>query len=229
MATATAKRGRAFGPEANGIRLTPGEFDRADFTEGWHYELINGVLIVSPIPSVKERDPNQELGHWLRNYQEAHSQGSALDFTIYDQIVKTRGNRTTTWSVSCWGGRRAFKRCSTAPGKASRKGKAYPRRPSGRPFGTERKHGRQRPAADPNVAADRARDYLRRVRRRSGASARSTYRTDLRPASRPSPPETGRQRPVLPQVLLRHAVAFAHGLRVATGFGDRPGRCSVNQ
>ena len=50
-----------------------------------------------------------------------------------------------------WGVHRAFKRCSTAPGKASMKGKAYPRRRSGRRFASERGNGRQRlrDAAEP--------------------------------------------------------------------------------
>jgi Uma2 family endonuclease len=93
MATATAKRVHVFGPESNGILLTPRAFDRAEFTEGWRYELINGVLIVSPIPSLNERDPNEELGRWLRNYQEGHPQGTALDATIHEHTVKTRRNR----------------------------------------------------------------------------------------------------------------------------------------
>jgi hypothetical protein len=61
---------RTIGPQCNGVLMTPSEFDRADFEDGWRYELISGVLIVSPIPSLSERDPNEELGRWLRNYQE---------------------------------------------------------------------------------------------------------------------------------------------------------------
>ncbi|MCI0456934.1 MAG: Uma2 family endonuclease, partial [Gemmataceae bacterium] len=93
MATATAKRVRVFGPESNGTLMTPREFDRAEFVEGWRYELIHGVLIVSPIPSLNERDPNEELGHWLRTYREEHPQGTALDATIHEHTVKTRRNR----------------------------------------------------------------------------------------------------------------------------------------
>src|SRR5262245_56574519 len=93
MATATLKRVRVFGSDANGILMTPREFDRADFVEGYRYELINGVLIVTPIPALNERDPNEELGRWLRNYQEGHPQGSALDFTISEHTLKTRHNR----------------------------------------------------------------------------------------------------------------------------------------
>jgi Uma2 family endonuclease len=79
--------------ESNGRLLTPREFDRADFEDGWHYELINGVLIVSPIPSNSETDPNEQLGHWLRTYQEQHPQGSHLDRTLPEQTVRIGSNR----------------------------------------------------------------------------------------------------------------------------------------
>src|SRR5262245_17345840 len=98
MATALLKR-RArkqpgvFGPESNGILMTPEEFDCGEFEEGRHYELINGVLIVSPIPLENEADPNDELGRLLRNYKEDHPLGSALDSTLPERIVKTGDNR----------------------------------------------------------------------------------------------------------------------------------------
>jgi Uma2 family endonuclease len=82
-----------FGPESNGILMTPQEFDRADFEEGWRYELINGVLIVSPLPLLNESDPNEELGYFLRRYKEDHPQGSALDATFSERIVRTGKNR----------------------------------------------------------------------------------------------------------------------------------------
>ncbi len=105
MATAllNKKTTRRFGPESTGILMTPQEFDRADFIEGWRYELINGVLIVSPTPSLKERDPNEELGRWLRNYQEDHPQGAALDHTIHEHTVITRRNRRRSHRV-IWAG-----------------------------------------------------------------------------------------------------------------------------
>ncbi|MCY2992767.1 MAG: Uma2 family endonuclease [Planctomycetota bacterium] len=59
------------GPDANGSLLTPAEFDAAEFEEGWRYELIRGVLIVSPAPSREERDPNGELEWLLRDYHPA--------------------------------------------------------------------------------------------------------------------------------------------------------------
>jgi Uma2 family endonuclease len=82
-----------FGPDSNGILMTPWEFDRADFEEGWCYELINGVLIVTPIPFMNEVDPNEYLGYLLRRYEEDHPQGKTLNATGYERHVRTGRNR----------------------------------------------------------------------------------------------------------------------------------------
>lgn len=81
------------GPDSNGIVMTPEEFDRADFNEGYCYELIHGVLIVSPIPSEAEADPNEELGHLLRTYRDSHPEGKALDITLFERFVHLEGSR----------------------------------------------------------------------------------------------------------------------------------------
>ena len=91
--TKTKTRRLRLGPRSAGVLLTTEEFDRARFVEGWRYELINEVLVVSPIPSRNERDPNEELGRWLRNYQESHPQGSAPDATIGEETIETKRNR----------------------------------------------------------------------------------------------------------------------------------------
>jgi Uma2 family endonuclease len=78
------------GPRSAGLLLTPTEFDRATGIRGWRYELINGVLVVSPTPSRQERDPNEELGYWLRQYQAGHPQGSSLDLTLAEEELETR-------------------------------------------------------------------------------------------------------------------------------------------
>jgi len=91
--TKTKTRRLRIGPRSAGVLLTTEEFDRARFVEGWRYELINEVLVVSPIPSLNERDPNEELGYFLRAYQESHPQGSALDLTIGEQTIETKKNR----------------------------------------------------------------------------------------------------------------------------------------
>jgi len=91
--TLSKTRPLRLGPRAAGALLTTEEFDRARFEEGWRYELINEVLVVSPIPLRNERDPNEELGHSLRSYQESHPQGSSLDATLAEETIETRKNR----------------------------------------------------------------------------------------------------------------------------------------
>jgi Uma2 family endonuclease len=94
MTTAPPKTRRLrLGPRSAGLLLTPAEFDCANVQEGWRYELINGVLIVSPTPSRQERDPNEALGQWLRNYQEGHPNGTALDATLPEEEIETKQNR----------------------------------------------------------------------------------------------------------------------------------------
>lgn len=94
MATVTVrKKQRVFGPASAGTLMTPREFDRADFVEGHRYELVHGVLIVSPSPLENERDPNEELGYMLRAYRDTHAEGKALDATLPEHTVRTKANR----------------------------------------------------------------------------------------------------------------------------------------
>jgi Uma2 family endonuclease len=81
---------RRVGPRSAGILMTPEEYDALPphrWAEGYRYELINGVLVVSPRPLSAERDPNEDLGHLLRTYQDTNPQGKALDKTLPEQIV----------------------------------------------------------------------------------------------------------------------------------------------
>ena len=82
-----------FGPESAGTWMTDLEFDSGDFEEGWRYELIHGVLVVSPIPGNAQVDPNEQLGYLLRRYREEHPRGSALDATLPERYVRWRRNR----------------------------------------------------------------------------------------------------------------------------------------
>jgi Uma2 family endonuclease len=93
MSILAPPRQPVIGPEAAGILLTPRQFDRAEFEEGWRYELIHGVLVVSSTPLEQERDPNEELGRWLRNYQEDHPDGKALDKTLPEHTIYLKRNR----------------------------------------------------------------------------------------------------------------------------------------
>jgi Uma2 family endonuclease len=82
------------GPESAGMLMTPEEFDAIeDYDENYRYELIHGVLVVSPLPLPQETGPNELLGHYLLAYQESHPQGSSLDLTLPQQYVKVRGGR----------------------------------------------------------------------------------------------------------------------------------------
>jgi Uma2 family endonuclease len=86
---------RRIGPGSAGISMTPEEFDDLPewrWVRGFRYELIRGVLVVSPVAGPKERGPNDELGHLLRIYKDAHP-GGALDETLPEQYLKTTPDR----------------------------------------------------------------------------------------------------------------------------------------
>jgi Uma2 family endonuclease len=71
-----------------GLRLTPEEFDSVkQVDERFAYELINGVVVVSRIPSNAEADPNGELEYLLRHYKKTHPLGASLDKTLGERYV----------------------------------------------------------------------------------------------------------------------------------------------
>jgi Uma2 family endonuclease len=73
---------------SNGMLMTPEEFDAVtDYDDRYAYELIHGVLIVSPTPGDAERDPNEELGLLLRLYRLTHPEGAILDKTLPEQYI----------------------------------------------------------------------------------------------------------------------------------------------
>lgn len=80
-------------PELAGSLLTPEEFDAADADESYVYELIYGVLVVTPPPSEGERSQNDLLGQLLRNYRDQHPQGTALDYTLTEHTIRTKEDR----------------------------------------------------------------------------------------------------------------------------------------
>jgi Uma2 family endonuclease len=96
MASTILEETERIGPEAAGALLSTAEFDALtadDFEDGYRYELIRGVLIVTPIPSEAEADPHEILGHLLREYQEQHPQGKTLDKTLPERYVYTPDSR----------------------------------------------------------------------------------------------------------------------------------------
>jgi len=92
----TKRRLRRIGPGSAGELMTPEGFDALrpeQFVGHNRYELINGVLVVSPPVSDAEVDPNDELGWMLRNYKKTHAEASALDATMPERTVPTTVNR----------------------------------------------------------------------------------------------------------------------------------------
>src|SRR4051794_32566026 len=83
MSASELRTTRKIGPASAGLLMTPDEFDAiTDYDDRYRYELIRGVLVVNPIPSEAEGDPNEELGHLLRLYRDQHPEGSSLDKTL---------------------------------------------------------------------------------------------------------------------------------------------------
>ena len=82
------------GPGCAGMELSAEEFDEIDdYEDGFRYELIRGVLIVSPSPLEEERGPNEELGRLLGNYQEDDPRGAAIDGTLAEHTIDVGSNR----------------------------------------------------------------------------------------------------------------------------------------
>lgn len=84
------------GPGSSGLILTPEEFDALTPVQcdpRYRYQLIRGVLIVSPIADGGQADPNEELGYLLRSYRDHHPQGLALDLTLPERYVAGLVNR----------------------------------------------------------------------------------------------------------------------------------------
>lgn len=82
------------GPELAGTLMTPDEFDAVEeYDHDYRYELIHGVLVVTPIPLSAEVGPNEWLGQQLLNYRDSHPHGRALDATLPERYVRTGDSR----------------------------------------------------------------------------------------------------------------------------------------
>jgi len=80
--------------ESAGLRMTPDEFDAIeDWDECYRYELINGVVVVTPIPRDAQADPNELLGFLLNQYRYTHPQGSVLSKTTAERYIRVESGR----------------------------------------------------------------------------------------------------------------------------------------
>jgi Uma2 family endonuclease len=107
IAHASGTKRIRLGRTSNGMLLTPEEFDAVThYDDCYVYELVHGVLIVSPAPGEAERDPNEELGFLLRLYQQTHPQESTLDKILSEQYIPLPdGRRRADRVVWIWLGR----------------------------------------------------------------------------------------------------------------------------
>jgi Uma2 family endonuclease len=84
------------GLRSSGLLMTPDEFDDLpDEALDHHlrYELINGVLIVTPPPDKGEIAPNEELGYLVRLHKNFHPQGSIIDESLSEQTIHATPKR----------------------------------------------------------------------------------------------------------------------------------------
>ena len=69
---------RTFGPADHGRAVTDAELAGARWVEGYHYEVIDGRLYVSPLPEL----PHDDLVEWLADLLRAHAEHLGLDVEI---------------------------------------------------------------------------------------------------------------------------------------------------
>lgn len=92
----TDNRELHIGPHSNGMLMEPWEYDELP-SEHWdqryRYELIKGILIVSPPAGAGERGPSTLLGHMLYDYQDDHPSGKCLDDALPEQEIQCGKDR----------------------------------------------------------------------------------------------------------------------------------------
>lgn len=82
------------GRYSNGLKMAATEFDAIeDYDRRFRYELIDGVVIVSPIEPAAVASPNDELGYLLRFYKYHHQKGCGVDETLPNQYLRLEGSR----------------------------------------------------------------------------------------------------------------------------------------
>jgi len=94
MSTVVTPTGLRLDAESAGLLMSADEFDAVtDYDDSVKYELIRGVLVVTPMSSRAERSPNDLLGHWLRSHRDQHPAGNCLLETVFEEYVSTGENR----------------------------------------------------------------------------------------------------------------------------------------
>jgi Uma2 family endonuclease len=74
--------------------MTPEEFDSlSNYDDRYRYELVRGVLVVTPAPAAAERGPNDQLGYLLLIYKNNQPQGFHLDDTLPEHEMRLGDDR----------------------------------------------------------------------------------------------------------------------------------------
>ena len=75
---------------SGGMRMSIAEFRAIDDCDpNFRYELIDGVVVVTPPAGPSHANSGDELGHLLRVYAETHPNGSCIDANVPDIDVVT--------------------------------------------------------------------------------------------------------------------------------------------
>lgn len=94
-----------------GMLMTPEEFDEippGEWDENFRYELVHGVLVVTPFAGFGETRSNDELAFLLLSYQRT-PQGTALDDTVCEYYLRC-GDSTRRVDRVLWAGLRRLPR-----------------------------------------------------------------------------------------------------------------------
>jgi Uma2 family endonuclease len=86
-------------PKDQGRALTLEEFEHADGQEGYHYELIDGKLEVSPLPEMMHDDLQDWLRDKLKDYARHHPE--IINLVKGPARVFVPGRQATTCIYKC--------------------------------------------------------------------------------------------------------------------------------
>jgi len=94
MTTATKTVGTKLGPQDRGHPMTFDEFMRANYEEGYEYELIDGELYVLPLPNL----PENRVEHWigLKLQQYCFQRPDVINYVTNKARVIVPGRRRAT-------------------------------------------------------------------------------------------------------------------------------------
>jgi Uma2 family endonuclease len=94
MTTATKIAATKLGPLDRGLPMTFNQFMRADYQEGYQYELIDGELYVFPLPNLPENRIEMWIGAKLQGYSLEHPE--IINFVTYKARVFIPGRPRAT-------------------------------------------------------------------------------------------------------------------------------------